>query len=68
MGTSCTDSAQSLYECMKKTKCMENGGKLLDCLKDPVASSSCKELHNAYFTCKRSAYDMRTRLRGPRVH
>lgn len=42
MGTSCTDSAQALLECMKKTECMKNGGSVVDCLKDKNASSTCK--------------------------
>ena len=42
MGTSCTDAAQGLLQCMKKTECMKKGGGVVDCLKDQVAVSSCR--------------------------
>ena len=28
----------------------------------------CQELRTAYYLCKRSGLDMRTRIRGPRVY
>ena len=72
MGKSCKEVARSLLECMKKTTCMRNGGDLRSCLREDNAGSAdvedCQELRTAYFACKRSGLDMRSRIRGPRVY
>lgn len=50
---------------MKNTDCVKNGNDFKHCLKE---SKECAEYRNAYFTCKRSGLDMRTRIRGPKVY
>ena len=62
---SCRDIAQTLYDCMKKTECVKSGGDVRDCMKN---ASECQEFRGAYFNCKRSGLDMRTRIRGPKVY
>ncbi|KAJ1424117.1 cytochrome c oxidase assembly protein PET191 [Ochromonadaceae sp. CCMP2298] len=66
MGKSCKDIAQTLFDCMSKTECVQNGGEIRKCMKDHT--DSCSEFRNAYFTCKRSGLDMRTRIKGPKVY
>lgn len=85
MGSSCKESAQALIDCMKKTKCMKEGGDFRTCLKAAKENDDCQVrscghsysyrfdmdlqvVHNAYFLCKRSMLDMRSRIRGPRVY
>ena len=62
---------------------VKNGGDIRECMKveniyNGVASGDvnsqsepiedCQELRTAYYLCKRSGLDMRTRIRGPRVY
>ncbi len=65
MGKSCKEIAQSLVECMKQTNCVQNGGDLRKCLNE---TEDCQEYRNAYFTCRRSGLDMRTRIKGQKVY
>jgi len=41
---------------------------LRDCLAEVDEGHDCHYLRNALFLCKRGQLDMRTRMRGPRVH
>jgi len=72
MGKSCKESALVLLECMKKSRCVQEGGDLRACMKYAEDSSKsgaggeCQELRAAYFSCKRESLDMRSRIRGPR--
>lgn len=74
MGNSCKEIAQSLVDCMNKSVCVKDGGTIKECMrlhedKDGKATGGdCSEMRTAYFTCKRSSLDMRTRIRGPRVY
>jgi len=73
MGKSCKEIAQSLVDCMNKSECVKAGGNLKACLKahedadGRPTGGDCPDLRAAYFTCKRSSLDMRSRIRGPRV-
>lgn len=51
---------------MKQQECMKNGGDIRTCMKEHP--DQCPEFRNAYFTCKRSGLDMRTRIQGPKVY
>jgi Cytochrome c oxidase assembly protein PET191 len=69
MGASCKEIAETLIDCIKKTDCVKEGSSIKDCLgqmKDNGAE--CQEFRNAYFTCKRSGLDMRTRIKGQKVY
>jgi hypothetical protein len=69
MGASCKEIAETLIDCIKKTDCVKDGMSIKDCLgqmKDNGAE--CQEFRNAYFTCKRSGLDMRTRIKGQKVY
>mmetsp|Transcript_45312 Transcript_45312/g.50448 ORF Transcript_45312/g.50448 Transcript_45312/m.50448 type:complete len:87 (+) Transcript_45312:210-470(+) len=49
-----------------------NPKSVYDCLKqqndDPVAAEECKAQRNAYYLCKHSQLNMRTRIRGTRAY
>jgi len=65
----CSEAALSLLTCMENTECVKKDGKtVLQCLKDPIESDDCKAQRTAYFTCKHSQLNMRTRIRGVRVY
>jgi len=65
----CAEAALSLLECMEKTECVVKDHKsVLECMKDPVESEDCKAQRNAYYACKHSQLNMRTRIRGVRVY
>ena len=70
MGKSCKEIAQTLVECMKETKCVKDGGGIRDCLNETGKNGGgeCQEFRNAYFICKRSALDMRTRIQGQKSY
>ena len=40
----------------------------MECMKDPIESDDCRAPRNAYYTCKHSQLNMRTRIRGVRVY
>ena len=66
MSQSCKEIAKTLYDCMKEQECMKKGGDVRNCMKDHP--DECPEFRNAYFTCKRSQLDMRTRIKGTQVY
>jgi hypothetical protein len=74
MANSCKEVAQSLVDCMHKSACVKEGGNIKDCLKlhtdkdGKPTGGDCADLRSAYFTCKRSTLDMRSRIRGQRVY
>jgi hypothetical protein len=41
---------------------------LEECMKDPIESDPCTAVRNAYFNCKHSQLNMRTRIRGVRQY
>lgn len=65
MGNSCKEIAQSLIACLKISECYKQGNNLKKCME---IDESCVKYKNAYAMCKRSAFDMRTRIKGPRVY
>jgi cytochrome c oxidase assembly factor 5 len=74
MGKSCKEIAQSLVDCMKKSECVIAGGNIKDCMnvhedkEGKPTGGDCSELRTAYFQCKRSGLDPRSRIRGQRVY
>lgn len=42
MGTSCKESGQALVDCMKKSKCMREGGDFKSCLKMSKENDECQ--------------------------
>ncbi|EKU21447.1 cytochrome c oxidase assembly mitochondrial [Nannochloropsis gaditana CCMP526] len=67
MPKSCKEAAYALLACMQQQPCMKTGGSLTECLKSEDVDA-CSVQRNAYFLCKRSQLDMRTRIRGTRVY
>ncbi len=61
MGRSCKEVARSLFECMKQTECVKNGGDMRECM---AKNKECNELRTTYTLCRKEALDMRTRIRG----
>ncbi|GFH50080.1 hypothetical protein CTEN210_06556 [Chaetoceros tenuissimus] len=68
MPKKCAEAALSLLECMERSECVKDGKSVHECLKDPIESDECKAQRNAYYTCKHSQLNMRTRIRGVRVY
>ena len=65
----CNEAALSLLVCMEKTDCVANKKRgLEECMKDPIESDSCVAVRNAYYNCKHSQLNMRTRIRGVRQY
>jgi Cytochrome c oxidase assembly protein PET191 len=65
----CSEAALSLLTCMEETECVAKDKKgIIECMKDPAVSEDCKAQRNAYYTCKHSQLNMRTRIRGVRVY
>jgi len=59
----------ALFECLQESDCMKKENRpLRDCLAEVDEGHDCHYLRNALFLCKRGQLDMRTRMRGPRVH
>ena len=51
--------------CLLQSECCRQKGKTpLQCLKDNDVPEDCLALKTAFFECKRSILDMRTRFRG----
>jgi hypothetical protein len=67
MAKSCKEIAQSLVDCMKNTHCVQNGGNIRECMKKTEGEELCKELKFEYFSCRRGALDMRTRIQGQKA-
>lgn len=56
---------------MEASKCVKDEGKgVYECLKEGNFDSNaeCKAQRNAYYLCKHSQLNMRTRIRGPRAY
>jgi len=54
---------------MEKTDCVKKKQKSLEeCMKDPIESDPCLAVRNAYYNCKHSQLNMRTRIRGVRQY
>ncbi|KAL7517099.1 hypothetical protein ACHAWX_002051 [Stephanocyclus meneghinianus] len=69
MGKQCNEAALSLLVCMEKTECVATKQKSLEeCMKDPIESDPCRAERNAYYNCKHSQLNMRTRIRGVRQY
>ena len=65
----CSEAALSLLVCMEKTECVMKKKKSLEqCMKDPDESDPCLAMRNAYYNCKHSQLNMRTRIRGVRQY
>ncbi|KAI8798733.1 cytochrome c oxidase assembly factor 5 [Biomphalaria glabrata] len=65
----CEGLRDDLLECMSKTDCVRKDKKTpRECLHDPQIPEKCAMLRNAFFECKRSLLDMRTRFRGRRYY
>ena len=76
MARSCKEIAQTLVECIKNSVCVKSGGEVRQCLQASMGENEqgiplggeCQEFRTAYFNCKRSGLDMRTRIKGPKVY
>ncbi|KAJ1462487.1 cytochrome c oxidase assembly protein PET191 [Pelagophyceae sp. CCMP2097] len=69
MGSDCKDLAASLMACIKESECMKKHGmSARDCTQQEGAIPECQVYRNSYFECKRGQLDMRTRIRGQKVH
>jgi hypothetical protein len=54
---------------MERTECVSKNKKSLEeCMKDPIESDPCRAERNAYYNCKHSQLNMRTRIRGVRQY
>jgi DNA topoisomerase VI subunit A len=54
---------------MEEIPCVKDDKKsMYECMKDEVASEDCKAVRNAYYMCKHSQLNMRTRIRGTRTY
>eukprot|EP00466_Bigelowiella_natans_P015489 jgi/Bigna1/65300/fgenesh1_kg.104_\ len=52
--SSCKDTMKNFVQCVKGTKCVKQGGKLIDCIKSEEAKAECDAQRTAHFICKRS--------------
>ena len=65
----CNEAALSLLVCMEKTDCvMKKKKSLEECMKSTIDSDPCLAVRNAYYNCKHSQLNMRTRIRGVRQY
>ncbi len=62
----CRDSATQLMLCVEQSPCVAAGGSISGCLTSDGGGDACAVLRRAYFECRRSQLDMRTRIRGHR--
>jgi hypothetical protein len=67
----CDGLRYDLKMCLLKTECVQTYKVVpRQCLKDPemarFVDDKCWSLANAFFECKRSLIDMRSRFRGPK--
>jgi len=61
----CETVRDDLLACLLRTDCCKKEKRTpRECLKDIQASEECQNLRIAFFECKRSILDMRTRFRG----
>lgn len=74
MARSCKEIAETLVDCMMKSKCVRDGGEVRECIKNPVSdegvksAGDCQEFRTAYFLCKRGSLDMRNRIKGQKSY
>jgi len=57
--------AVQLAACMEQTRCVREGGSIVDCLRAKT-ETECEALRRAYTECRRSQLDMRSRIKGKR--
>ncbi len=61
----CSGLRVDLKRCLLQTDCCTVSKKTpLQCIKENEVPQECLALKNAFFECKRSILDMRTRFRG----
>jgi cytochrome c oxidase assembly factor 5 len=61
----CEGVRDDLLECLLKSDCCKKDKRTpRECLQDSTVSNECAKLRVAFFECKRSMLDMRTRFRG----
>ena len=60
---SCHDAAQQLALCMADTPCVAAGKGIMDCMRAKELGD-CERYRTAYYLCRRSQLDMRTRIKG----
>ncbi|KXJ25888.1 cytochrome c oxidase assembly factor 5 [Exaiptasia diaphana] len=66
-GTACGGLRHELKECILKSDCVvKHGNHPTMCMKTDVegVSDDCRKIQYAFFECKRSLLDFRTRFRG----
>uniref|UniRef100_A0A0B7BIR9 Cytochrome c oxidase assembly factor 5 n=1 Tax=Arion vulgaris TaxID=1028688 RepID=A0A0B7BIR9_9EUPU len=64
-GYACEHIKDDLLECLLKSDCCKKDKKTpRQCMLDPSIQDDCVRLRVAFFECKRSLLDMRTRFRG----
>ena len=70
MLSSSVQNGGDIRECMKIENAYSTagGGSGDNVNNQSGPSADCQELRSAYYMCKRSGLDMRTRIRGPRVY
>ncbi|BFZ14820.1 hypothetical protein BsWGS_17859 [Bradybaena similaris] len=63
----CESVRDDLLECLLKSDCCKVKKQTpRECMHDPTIPDECTRLRVAFFECKRSLLDMRTRFRGRR--
>jgi hypothetical protein len=60
--TACKAEFHDLLECVAQTACIEQGGSVKQCMRDPAVVEACEKYRYAYFLCRRGQLDMRSRL------
>jgi len=61
----CRDMAVQLAACVEGSPCVAGGRSIMDCIKShELGSTECDVLRRAYYDCRRSQLDMRTRIQG----
>lgn len=72
MPKKCSEAALGLISCLEESKCMtEEKRPMKECLQELKKDGNeeiCKASRNAYWMCKHSQLNMRTRIRGVRVY
>ncbi len=65
----CAEAALSLLTCMEESLCVKKDGKsVIECMRNEQEAEGCKPQRNAYYLCKHSQLNMRTRIRGTRAY
>lgn len=66
MGKSCVDQRDQAARCIRKSECYKKGKSIKECMEKNEAPE-CEGFLNAFYLCKRSQLDMRSRIRGPKL-